>query len=171
MAESIDPKGAALVKLDLFYDDSPDESDTSIQAIPLIPDSSAEVRSRMVSVRINEATTFLFGPPDSTVAAKYQIEYIEPGPDSVRVILTRLRRFVGEQEYLYQGETYPALRYEVKETLETETEGFTMSEWVTTEVYALGLGLVYYRKPINEEFILEYRLRDIRDYSEFFTSN
>jgi hypothetical protein len=149
ITESIDQKGASLIQLALTYP----SGDTGVS----------------VSTRITESSTFLFGPPDSTQVARYQIDYREPTPDSVHVILTRERSFVREEQYNYQGKDYPAMRFVVKEVLETETEGFTESAWETTEVYALGLGLVYYRKPINEEFVLEYKLRDIREYDDFFT--
>ncbi|HLF65069.1 MAG TPA: hypothetical protein VI603_14995 [Saprospiraceae bacterium] len=149
ITESIDQKGATLIQLELAY---PSGDTTS-----------------MLAVKINDATTFLFGPPDTAIIAKYQIEYREPAVDSVRVILTRIRRFINEEQYSYQGKDYPAMRFVVKETLETETEGFTESEWLTTELYVLGLGLVYYRKPINKEFVLEYRLKDIMPYETFFS--
>jgi len=149
VAESIDKKGATLTKLELAY-----------------PSGDS---TRFLDAKIDQATMFLFGPPDTSIVAKYQVEYREPSDDSVRVILTRARRFVNEEEYVYQDKTYPALRYVVDETLETETEGFTESTWQTTEIYALGLGLVYYKKPINDQFVLEYRLKDIRDYSEFLS--
>jgi hypothetical protein len=147
MAESIDKKGATLIKLELTY-----------------PSGDS---SRTLTAKIDAASTFLFGPPDTTVIAKYQIEYREPSDDAVRVILTRERKFVREQTFTFQGKEYPAMRFVVDETLETETEGFTESTWQTTEIYALGLGLVYYRKPINSEFVLEYRLKDMMEYHEF----
>lgn len=147
--ESIDKKDASLIKLELAY-------------------PSGDTNS-MLSVKINEANTFLFGPPDTTMLAKYQIEYREPNEDSVRVILTRERRFVKEEQYNYQGKDYPAMRFVVKETLETETEGYTESTWETTEIYALGLGLVYYKKPVNTAFVLEYKLRDILPYEDFLS--
>ncbi len=159
ITESIDQNGATLIQLELAYpaDDVPQTSEDENESIRRLP------------AKINEATTFLFGPPDSTMIAKYQIEYREPGPDSVRVILTRARHFVKEELYHYQGKDYPALRFAVDESLETETEGFTESQWEATEIYALGLGLVYYKKPISDEFVLEYRLKDIRDYDDFLT--
>jgi hypothetical protein len=151
--ESIDRKGATVIQLELAYPEDPIDENGKME---------------MLSVEINDSTTFLFGPPDTTAIARYQIEYREPASDSVRVILSRERRFVKEEQYHYQAKDYPALRFVVKEILETETEGFTESEWETTEIYALGLGLVYYRKPINNDFVLEYKLRDILEYEEFF---
>jgi hypothetical protein len=99
--------------------------------------------------------------------AKYQIEYLEPGPDSVRVILTRFRKYVGNETYHLNGKDYPAMRYTVDETLETETEGFTTTTWTTTEIYAKGLGLVYYKKAIEDGFVLEYRLKEIVGYEQY----
>lgn len=150
MQESIDQKGATLIKLQLVYP----SGDTGID----------------VTTRINDANTCFFGTTDTSIVAKYQVDYREPTQDSVRVILTRERRYVSSEEYTFHNKVYPALRFVVKETLETETEGFTESSWETTEIYALGIGLVYYKKPINAEFILEYRLRDIREYEDFFTT-
>ncbi len=147
VVESIDKKGVTLTKLELSY-----PFGDSIRAL---------------SARINEANSFFFGQPDTAQIARYQIEYREPTDDSVRVILTRERRFVQDESYTYKGKDYPALRYRVNETLETETEGFTESIWQTTEIYALGLGLVYYRKPVNSDFVLEYRLKDVVPFENY----
>ena len=149
--ENVAQTGATLTRLEFFYREEQSIEDLS-------HDSAVTIRAV-----ITEPTTFLFGPPDSTVAVKYQVEYIEPGPDSIRVILTRLRRFVNSETYKLNGTTYPAMRYVVSETLETETEGFTTTSWQTQEIYAKGIGLVYYRKEINPDFILEYRLKEITE--------
>lgn len=147
--ETISKTGAVLIDMELYA----------------LPDTEA------IPVQINEPTTFLFGPPDTTVAAKYQIEYREPGPDSIRVILTRLRRFADRETYQFDGKEYPALRYTVYETLETQKEGYSETTWNTTEIYARGLGLVYYKKEINPEFVLEYRLKEAVPYELYMQTH
>lgn len=122
----------------------------------------------MSRATISEGTTFLFGDPDPSVVARYKIEYREPGPDSVRVILTRVRRYVGTEQYIHHTQqAFAGRKYVVQETLETETEGFTESTWETTEIYVPEWGLVYYKKTITPTMILEYRLREIIKYEDF----
>jgi hypothetical protein len=159
--ESISKQGSALIRLEL-YPPAPDSIITVDNVDGLASDSSHSFRAQ-----INEPTTFLFGSPQDNGVAKYQIEYLEPGPDSVRVILTRFRKYVGNETYHLNGKDYPAMRYTVDETLETETEGFTTTTWTTTEIYAKGLGLVYYKKAIEEGFVLEYRLKEIVGYEQY----
>jgi len=159
--ESISRSGAALIQMELY----PPEPDSLIRVgEPRIGDRDS---SFAIRVQINEATTFLFGSPEPVSVAKYQVEYREPGPDSIRVILTRLRRYTGTEEFSLGGKAYPALRYVVEETLETETEGFTTTTWQTVEVYAKGLGLVYYKKDVNPDLVLEYRLKEIVRFEQF----
>lgn len=157
--EKLVSSGSTLTSMELLYHHG---GDTILSSA----DSVMPLR-----VRIIHPTTFLFGPPDSTVAAKYQIEYNEPRPDSIRVILTRMRRYTGNTTWTFKGQVYPALVYTVDETLETETEGFTTSEWQTTEIYARGFGLVYYRKAINDETVLEYELREIVPYETYLSQH
>ena len=78
--------------------------------------------------------------------------------DSLEVSLTRNRRYLGKTQYTIDGQTYDCARFLLREMLTTDREGMTKSQWVGTELYAKNLGLVYYRKEISPNYILEYQL-------------
>ena len=117
--------------------------------------------------KINERGTFPFGLIDESPATTFQIEYWDTSEDSVRVILTKQRSLVERLEYPFEGRSVPAVRVAVTETLETETQGFTETTWSGTEIYAQDIGLVYYKKEINDQFILEYSLADRMTFEQF----
>jgi hypothetical protein len=164
--ESLSKKGAYLTRMELFLHE-PD----SLITVETNDEAQKQDSSMSIRVQINEPTTFLFGPPQEDVGAKYQIEYREPGPDSIRVVLTRFRKYVGSEVFEFNGQSYPAMRYTVDETLETETEGFTTSAWTAIEIYDKGLGLVYYKKEVNPDFVLEYQLKEIVGYEQYFSGS
>ena len=70
------------------------------------------------------------------------------------------RRFAGDTVIRYQGLTYNAVKFDLRELFEYDKEGVLEQEYTGEEIYARGLGLVYYRKDIADDFQLEYRLVD-----------
>ena len=89
--------------------------------------------------------------------------------DSVRVLLTKQRLMEGPVDFVFQGDPMPAIRVRTTEKLETETEGFTETKWSGVEIFAQGLGLVYYKKIISKQFVLEYSLAEVMSYPVFQT--
>ena len=126
-----------------------------------------EQRSIPVAATINSSNTFTFGDIGSNPVSEYSIEYVDPASDSVKVILTRSRAVVGPSTYVYAGQSLQAVEIATKDILETETEGFTTSEWTGTEIYGFDMGLLYYRKAITDDFIIEYRLAEVIPYQDF----
>lgn len=126
-----------------------------------------EEGQQSITPRINARGTFPFGQVNPGVGANYQIEYQDTSSDTVRVILTKDRVLQQRTEYAFRGVTYPALQFVVTETLETETQGFTESTWSGVEIYAQDLGLVYFRKEITDELVLEYALQETMTFDTF----
>jgi hypothetical protein len=147
--ERLTRQKAELLSLDLLYRD--------------------EVGSNEIVTAISENDTFVFGPIDSLTLTGYQIEYWDTTEDSVWISLTKHRLLEGPAEFVFEGKFFPAIKVQTTEKLETETEGFTETVWHGVEIFAQGLGLVYYRKTISEQFILEYRLAEILEYPTFQT--
>ena len=56
-----------------------------------------------------------------------------------------------------------------KNKLDRDIKGFTESEWSGLEIYVQDVGLVYYKKIISEEFIIEYSLSEIMTFEDFRT--
>jgi len=124
---------------------------------------------REITTSIPENNTFIFGRIDSVMQTVYKIEYWDTTEDSVRVSLTKHRLMEGPAEFVFEGKSIPAIKVSTTELLETETEGFTETEWHGTEIFALGHGLVYYKKAISDQFVLEYSLVEIIEYNNFQT--
>jgi hypothetical protein len=51
----------------------------------------------------------------------------------------------------------PAIFFKVKEKIEMENEGVTGQLFEGMEIYAKGIGLVYYEKKVSKEAIIAYR--------------
>jgi len=136
---------AQLLSLDLIYRD--------------------EHGQKEIATHISQSSTFIFGPIDSVTQTVYKIEYWDTAEDSVRVSLTKRRTLEGSTEYVISGEPIAAIRISTVEKLETETEGFTETTWFGTEIFGQDYGLVYYKKTISDEFVLEYGLVEIMTYS------
>jgi len=149
--ERLNRDNAELLSLELFYFE-----DDSLHAI---------------EAQINKPVTFSFAAIEEAPEVNYGLEYYDSSSDtdSVRVILNKKRRVTGREMFYFEGEEVPAVRIETREVLETETEGFTTTEWTGTEIFAQDIGLVYYRKKINEQFTLEYTLHRRLTYDEFQT--
>ena len=150
MKERVTVNGASILSLDLYYMDE-------------------EGALQEIIAKTSQERTFSFGAIDDLPHTQYSIEYIDNSADSVRVILSKERFVDGRTTYMYQGEEVPAVRVLTREVLETETEGFTESEWTGVEIYAQDIGLIYYKKTISADFILEYELQEKISFNEFRT--
>jgi hypothetical protein len=90
----------------------------------------------------------------------YRVEWESPLDPGARTTLIKNRRYLGDTTFIYKEKTYDAVRFEVRELLEYDKEGVFEKEYAGTEIYAEGLGLVYYRKEISPDLTLEYALAD-----------
>lgn len=147
--ETLSRDKAELLSLDLVYRD--------------------EQGAKEIFTSISEKETFIFGPIDSAAQSIYHIEFWDTSEDSVKVSLTKQRSVMGPTEFIFEGKPIPAINVQIIEKLETETEGFTESEWKGVEIYGQGLGLVYFKKTISEDFVLEYSLAEVIQYGTFQT--
>jgi hypothetical protein len=108
-------------------------------------------------VIIHAPNRFPFQPGDSTNAWLTHLEWWQPA-DSLHVILQRRRRFAGHTTWNSHGVAIPAIRFSTEDTFETELDGWTNSSWSGEEIYALHIGLVYYRRDISPHLSLEFEL-------------
>ncbi|MFN7115832.1 MAG: hypothetical protein ACK4TA_03485 [Saprospiraceae bacterium] len=74
--------------------------------------------------------------------------------------LIKNRRYVGDTTFVFKNQRYDAVIFSIKELIEQRQEGALEQQYSSTEWYAKGLGLVYYRKDVSPTFVLEYRLVD-----------
>lgn len=80
--------------------------------------------------------------------------------------LVRNRRYIGDRTYNYQGKEYEAIVFSLREIVDDFYDGHIETETRGIEIYAKGLGLVYYKKIISKDLGLEYELKDIYTMKE-----
>ena len=78
----------------------------------------------------------------------------------VTTTLIRNRRYIGESKYTYQNKIYPCVEFHLKELVDDFNNGHFEKEYSGKEIYAKGLGLVYFKKVIDD-IVLEYELADV----------
>ena len=75
--------------------------------------------------------------------------------------LIRNRRYIGTEKFPYKGEMRDCVAFQLKELVDDYDEGHFEQQYSGVELYAKGIGLVYYKKEINKNLSLEYELADI----------
>ncbi len=110
-----------------------------------------------IRVKILSPHRLPFQPGDSTKVWLTHLEWNQP-LDSLHIVLQRRRRFAGDTSWEMNGKSIPAIRFRTEDTFETERDGWTSSTWSGEEIYALGIGLVYYRRKISDQLSLEFSL-------------
>lgn len=110
-----------------------------------------------IRVRIHSPHRFPFQPGDSTKVWLTHLEWNQP-LDSLHIVLQRRRRFAGDTTWEIKGKSIPAIRFMTDDTFETERDGWTSSAWSGEEIYAKGIGLVYYKRKISDQLSLEFSL-------------
>ena len=117
-------------------------------------------KSEMESAEIVSGSVFPFEVRDSGGIFLYKISWSVPVDPPMQTTLIKNRRYIGKDTYTYKDKTYDCVVFDVKELFEVDQEGYFEQEYSGIEYYAKGLGLIYYKKKISEEFALEYQLAD-----------
>jgi hypothetical protein len=119
-------------------------------------DSSGQ--QNRTAVEVLEGSAFPFEVTDSSGVFLYKIRW-EPPQDSGAVItLVKNRRYLKDTVVQALGETHDAVVFEVRELLSYDKEGVFEQEYGGREIYAKGIGLVYYDKKIGGSMALSYAL-------------
>ena len=114
---------------------------------------------RPFPVHIISPNRFPFVPVDSSNIWLTHLEWWQP-EDSLHVVLQRRRIFMGHTTWQHKGKSYPAVRFRTDDTFETERDGWSETSWTGEEIYALNIGLVYYKRNISPELKVEFELED-----------
>lgn len=115
-------------------------------------------KQKQIAVEIESGSAFPFLVKDSTGVFLYKVKWSLPDSPEVSTTLIKNRRFLGDTTYTYQGVNYDGVQFSVKELIEQRAEGSLEIEYDGIEIYARDLGLVYYKKEIQEGFTQEYAL-------------
>ena len=111
-----------------------------------------------IPVEIEGKNLFPFQLTEESGVLYFKISF--PTADTVMTTLIRNRQYIGDTTWTYQGSTYDCVRFYVRELIDIETEGHAEHEFDGEEIYAKGLGLVYFEKNISDQFRTAYALRD-----------
>ncbi len=116
-----------------------------------------------VPVFIESPHIFPFEVRDTAGTALFQLSYHPVWEPDATVTLVRRRRFLGDAPaFKFRGQSYPAIRFDVRETIGNDRSDGETVEGVGEEWYAKGIGLVYVRKTYGAgELTIENRLQDI----------
>jgi hypothetical protein len=124
---------------------------------------------KQVPVEVIENSVFPFHPSEVGAVYVYNISWSMPSDSGAVTSLIRNRQFMGDTSVVYQGERYDAVNFYVRELIDIENEGHTEHEYDGWEIYAKGLGLVYTRKNVADDFVIEYELQDRYPMTELET--
>ena len=133
--------GMLLDTLFLYY------SDTTGRQLPL-----------EVEIEAGNLFSFKAGPESGVLL--YRVRWRDPYQPDVWTTVIKNRQFVRDTTWIWEGKPREAVVFHLKELFSIEDGGSLEQTYDGMEIYAKGLGLVYTKKTINENFILEYELAD-----------
>ncbi len=114
-------------------------------------------------VRVEVDNVYPFEVTDSTGLFLYKVFWKDFNHPNQKYRLIKNRHFMGSATYTYKGKSVDCVRFFNKELLEIEEVGFQELNYNSVELYAKNIGLVYFRKEIDNNVVQEYELADIYD--------
>lgn len=87
--------------------------------------------------------------------------------DAQTTTLTRNRRYIKDTSVVFEGQSLPAIVFDLKESIEVDIEGSSETSYGGREVYAKGIGLVFIEKHIAKDLDLVYVLKKRYSVAEF----
>lgn len=115
-------------------------------------------RQLRTTAEVLAGNAFPFQVSDSSGVFLYKIRWNPPSDTAAVITLIKNRRYLRDTVIAYEEKKYDALVFGVRELLEYDKDGVFEQEYGGREVYAKGLGLVYYEKEISKDLRLGYRL-------------
>jgi len=114
-------------------------------------------------VRVEVDNVYPFEVTDSTGLFLYKVSWKDYNNPNQKYRLIKNRHYMGPDTYTHKGESVDCVRFFNKELLEIEEVGFQELTYNSVELYAKNIGLVYFRKEIDNNVVQEYELADIYD--------
>lgn len=126
-------------------------------------------KQNQIAVEIQSGAAFPFEVKDSTGVFLYKIKWTMEESPKTTLTLIKNRHFMGFEEYVFDGKTYTCAEFRLRELVdnEVENEGHLELEFSGKELYAEGIGLVFYeKKEVAGAFRQQYRLAKIYSMEE-----
>ena len=122
-----------------------------------------------IAVNIQSGSVFPFEVKDSMGVFLYKINWTMAESPKTTLTIIKNRRFMGFTNCDFNGKTYPCVEFMLQEAIdnEVENEGHLELEFLGKELYAEGIGLVFYeKKELAGSFRQQYRLAKIYSIEE-----
>lgn len=123
-------------------------------------DSTNTDQQLQIPVEIIQDDVFPFKVKKDGGIFLYNIKWSTPSDPGATMELIKNRRYLRDTTIVFQGKKYDALLFELKELVAYDKEGVLEQQYAGQEIYAKGLGLVYYSKQVSEALHLKYRLKE-----------
>ncbi|GAB5551819.1 MAG: hypothetical protein Sapg2KO_14100 [Saprospiraceae bacterium] len=117
-------------------------------------------QQRQIPVEIIQDDVFPFNVKKDGGIFLYNIKWSTPNDPGATMELIKNRRYLRDTSFVFQDKKYDAILFELKELVAYDKEGVLEQEYSGQEIYAKGLGLVYYSKQVTEALHLQYRLKE-----------
>lgn len=119
-----------------------------------------------VPAEVIGATAFPFEVRDSGGIFLTNLKWTFSKNPEVSTTMIKNRRYAGKTTYKYQGKPVDAVVFDIKELVDDYNEGHWEKQYTGKEIYAKGIGLVYYEKTIDDNFVLKYALKAVFSMEE-----
>jgi hypothetical protein len=125
--------------------------------LPSDPDRCASTEVEIIS-----SAVFPFEMLDSSSIFLNKIKWNDYSDPTIENEITRNRHFMGFDTCVWKGNRYDCAIFGIREEIQVGSAavGYQTFRTFTEERYARGIGLVYYKKSIENTYFLEYQLAD-----------
>lgn len=113
-----------------------------------------------IPAQVNSGTAFPFEVRDSGGIFLTNLKWTFSENPEVSTTMIKNRRYAGKTTYSFKGQSHDCVVFELKELVDDFNNGHWEKQYSGKEIYAKGLGLIYYEKEIDDNFILKYELAD-----------
>jgi hypothetical protein len=122
-----------------------------------LPDAAKGYKQQRTSAEIIAGNSFPFEVRDSLGIFLYHIHWTTREKEVTRYRVIKNRRFFGDTVFVRNKKEIPAILFKVREKIEVEKEGMIGQLFEGMEIYAKGIGLVYYEKKMSPQDKIAYR--------------
>jgi len=130
-------------------------------------DSTGKMHTTNLTIEKNQM--FPFGKPDKNAIQRFKVNWNDPVNTQYYNELNRGRAFHQFTQHEFKGKPVDCAEFIMVETIDVEQKdaGVQTLETTTKELYAKGLGLIYYQKKTGDKTLYTYQLTDRISMEEF----
>lgn len=115
-------------------------------------------KQQKAPAEVLSGSAFPFVVSDSTGVFLYKIQWHPVADPEATLTLIKNRRYMKDTVVQYDGSERDAVVFNIQELVEYDKEGVFEHQYSGREVYAEGIGLVYYEKKVAGDLQWAYRL-------------